>query len=109
MYVFSVLMFPNPVTNWGIWPTLELFATKLYTSISATALSLFRGLTKLRSTGQVERNIDVYPFVSSMNHPAPSVNTIQRQLPPLSYDNDQYHKSEALFHLKVLEENGVCW
>ena len=104
-YVTSILSFPNPVKNWDFWPTLELYAVKLYTSISSTALSLFRGVTNLRCTGQKERDVDIYSFAKSINHPAPSVNTIQRQLPVLCYENDQYHKSEALFHLKVLEEN----
>ena len=103
--VYSILRYPNPVRNWNIWSTIELYAMKLYTSVSASALCLHRGLTNLRSTSQLEREDNIWSFSASINHPAPSVSTMQRRFPFLSYENDQFHNSETQFHLKILTKN----
>ena len=48
--IYSILHYPNPVKDWSIWSTITFYSMKLYTSISGSALSLYRGVTKLRST-----------------------------------------------------------
>ena len=100
----SVLCYPNPVRDWSLWSTIAFYSLKLYTSVSATALSLYRGVTRLRTSGSLhsspERRLD------DINHAAPSVNTIQGMLPHLDFESEQFHASEVLFHIKVLEKVG---
>lgn len=100
--VFMVLRYPDPVDDWSLWGTLALYCMKLLTSISSTALNLYRGITRNRLTQR--RAADVIEYVSEINHASPSVSNTQKKLPPLNFENEVWHQSEMLFHLTFKEE-----
>ena len=103
--IHSVLSYPNPVDNWKIWKTLYLYGLKLMTSISSTALNLFRGITNYPTLNHTSHDQgDVAEFVSNLNHPTVSVSSLQRELPDLNYNNESYHVGEILYHIKCLEK-----
>ena len=102
-FIFSVLRYPDPIPDWSVWGTLSLYAIKIMSSISASALNLFRGATFNRITTKSEALPDVKEFARNVNHPCPSVTTTQKQMPKLRYDNKTYHPSEILFHIKKLD------
>ena len=103
--IHSVLSYPNPVDNWKIWKTLYLYGLKLMTSISSTALNLFRGITNYPTLNRTSHDQgDVAEFVSNLNHPTVSVSSLQRELPDLNYNNESYHVGEILYHIKCLEK-----
>ena len=102
--IFSILNFPNAVTNWSLWGTISLYATKFMCSISAPALNLFRGVTFTRNTTKTEDLPDVKNFARQINHPSPSVSNVQTRLPALKFENVTYHVSEILFHIKLVKK-----
>ena len=104
-FVLSVLRYPDPIPDWSVWGTLSLYALKIMTSISATALNLFRGTTFNRITTKSEALPDVKEFARNVNHPCPSITRTQKQMPKLRYDNKTYHPSEILFHIKKLDSS----
>ena len=99
--IYSTLHHPNPVRDWSLWSTLSLYCLKLYSSLSSSALSLYRGITTNRIAGSAG---DAISCMSNTNHPGPSVTTIQSMLPSLSYESEVFHKTEVLFHLKLLSK-----
>ena len=104
-FITNVLYFPSPVPNWSIWGTLFLFSMKLMTAISSTALNLFRGVTFNMVTTKAESLPDIKEFARNINHACPSVVTTKKMMPNLRYDNETYHPSEILFHIKTLERS----
>ena len=99
-----IVNYPNVVTDWKRGKTLSLFLLKLFTSVSGTAANLFRGFTYYpRISHGPERSLE--EFVDAINHPGPSITSLQRWLPAVSYENEQYHKVEQLFHILFLKNN----
>ena len=89
--IHTIVTYPNPVKDWKTWRTLALYTLKLYTSVSGTAANLFRGYTHYPHIAHGPAR-SLKDFVKDINHPGPSVSSLQRWLPTLSYDNEQFHK-----------------
>ena len=113
--VEMILQYPNSVQNWSFWRTIATYSLKLFSSISAAAVNLSRGLTYypqlLRSSGKAPFNpgtlskSDTLKFIESVNHPSASVTTLQQWLPRVSYENEQYHDKFVRIHQKILLKN----
>ena len=101
--IYSLLKFPDPVSNWSTWSTLSLYCMKLYTSVSSAGLNLFRGFSGTRQISTPAANVEEY--CSDINHPGPSLTTNQRNLPPLTYEGEVFHRNELRFHLAVMQKN----
>ena len=52
--------------------------------------------------------MNIHSFISSINHPGPSVTNVQKKFPALNYENEVFHKTELLFHLKLLTKDDEC-
>ena len=102
-FIFSVLNYPDPIRSWSVWGTIELYATKMYSSVGGAALNLFRGITDNRITRRNCPLVDIHEFVLDINHPCPSVSCCQSNLPNLKYENRTMHSSEVIFHISCLE------
>ena len=102
--IHTIVTYPNQNKNWKKWRTLALYMLKLYTSVSGTAANLFRGYTYYPHVAHGPAR-SLKDFVKDINHSGPSVTSLQRWLPALSYDNEQFHKIEILCHLKFLINN----
>ena len=48
-------------------------------------------------------DFDLHQFVKDINHPGPSVTTLQSIMPKLTHENETAHTKESIFHLKLLE------
>ena len=79
-----------------------MYSLKLITSISSAALNLYRGITNYPIFSRNEKTLD--NFVRDINHPGPSISTVQKWLPSESHENEQFHPHHLLFHLKVLSK-----
>ena len=99
-----IVNYPNAVADWKKWKTLSLYLLKLFTSVSGTAANLFRGFTYYPWVAHgPERSLQ--EFVRNINHPGPSITSLQRWLPAVSYENEQFHDIEQLFHILYLRNN----
>lgn len=96
----SVLHFPNPVSNWSIYDTLSFYCLKFVAGVGETGFNLFRGATHQRLSN-VNDPKDVVKMVSKMNHPGPSLTTLQNVLPKLIHDDKTKYRKETIFHLKL--------
>ena len=65
--VAMVLNYPEPIKRWAFWDTLSVYSLKLVTSISSTALNLYRGITDYQRLYGNENNLQ--NFVRAINHP----------------------------------------
>ena len=106
-FIFSVLNYPDPIRS--VWGTIELYATKMYSSVGGAALNLFRGITNNRITRRKCPLVDIYEFVMDINHPCSSVSCCQSNLPSLKYENQTMHSSEVIFHISCLEATEDCF
>ena len=103
--VFTVLHYPNPVRDWAIYSTLSFYCLKFLAAVGESGLNLYRGTTQQRVVHQKKiANHDLRTFIADINHPGPSVTTLQNVLPQLLYENKTLHKKETIFHMKLLEK-----
>ena len=102
--IYTILHYPNPIRDWDIYCTLSFYCLKLIAAVGETGLNLYRGITRQRIVRQ--HDSDLHQFVSDINHPGPSVTTLQNVMPKLSHDNKVTHTKEIIFHLKLLERIG---
>ena len=96
-FISLILEYPKPVHDWGFWRTLACYSMKMYTGVSGTGLNLLRGTTNYQ--------LSFEEFVEGINHPCASISTVQRWLPVVNYENDQFHRFYLMFHLQVLCRN----
>ena len=103
--IHCILGYPNPIRDWSVWNTVYLYSLKFFSSISATALNLYRGITNYSLLNKNANCSDIKVFASSINHAAPSLTSYQRLLPVLDYCNEVFHGGEILYHIKCLEKS----
>ena len=103
-FIAMVLNFPNPIREWSLWNTIYLYGLKLLTSVSSTALNLYRGTTNYPRLN-VASSDNVNDFASFINHASPSLTAYQRDLPDLNYSNVVYQGGEILYHIKSLQKS----
>ena len=98
---------PEPIEDWTKWKTLSAYGLKCYVSNSGSALNLHRGLTyypSIHCKEKVARTTgDRKSFMKSVNHPSPSISTVQAWLPKVSFENEQYHESYLSLHQRLLQ------
>ena len=99
--IYTILNYPNPIRDWDIYSTLSFYCLKFIAAVGETGLNLYRGITRQRVVRQHE-NLDLLQFVRDINHPGPSVTTLQNVMPKLSHQNEITHIKEIIFHLKLL-------
>ena len=102
--ISMLLSYPYPVSSWFTWKTLCLFAMKSYTSVSGTAVNVFRGLTNYPSSLKNKCVEDRLKFIELVNHPCPSITKLQEWLPAVSLANEQYHDYFQQVHIRVLSK-----
>ena len=96
--------FPNPVEDWSVYKTLGFYFMKCYCFLSGTALNLLRGITDYPRLSK-NPGEEVNEFISNVNHPGPSLTSIQRWIPSASYENKQFHRKYLQCHFKALSQN----
>ena len=101
--ISSVLHFPNPVSDWSIYDTLSFYCLKFIAGVGEPGLNLFHGKTHQRLSTANDPS-DLFKMVSDMNHPGPSLTTLQNVLPQLIHANKTRYRKENIFHLKLLEK-----
>ena len=103
--IYTVLHYPNPVKDWGIYDTLAFYCLKFVAGVGESGLNLYRGTTHLRINEKKKTDFgDMCKFVADINHPGPSLTTLQHVLPKLIHENKTRHIKEIIFHLKLLEK-----
>ena len=106
--IYLALHYPNPIKDWSRWQSLYFYCLKIMSSVSSTALNLFCGITNYpRLTSNTESSVE--SFLSQINHPGPSITSLQHALPDLCFERETFHDNEVIFHLKLLEktENSI--
>ena len=103
--IHLITTYPQPVSDWKNWKTLSLYLLKFFTYVSGTGANLYRGFTHYpRIAHHHEHSLE--EFIKAINHPGPSITSLERWLPVVSMDNEQLHKIEHMFHLKFLQDNS---
>ena len=103
--IYTVLHYPNPVRDWGIYETLSFYCLKFVAGIGESGLNLYRGTIHQRMNQKKKMDCgDLQKFAADINHPGPSLTNLQHVLPKLIHENKTKHKNESIFHLKLLEK-----
>ena len=103
--IYTVLHYPNPVKDWGIYDTLSFYCLKFVAGVGESGLNLYRGKTHQRINQKKKKDCgDLRKFAADINHPGPSLTSLQHVLPKLIHENKTRHKKETIFHLKLLEK-----
>ena len=99
------LSYPEPIKDWSVYKTISFYFLKTYCYVSSTALNLLRGITRYkRLSGETD---DRQQFMKNINHPGPSLTTIDRWMPSCNYDLVQCHTRNLLCHLETLQGSAV--
>ena len=104
--IYTVLHYPNPIRDWSIYSTLSFYCLKFIAAVGESGLNLYRGITRQRVVRKYD-DFDLHQFVKDINHPGPSVTTLQNIMPKLTHENETAHTKESIFHLKLLERIGT--
>ena len=99
--IYTILHYPNPIRDWYIFSTLSFYCLKFIVAVGESGLNLYRGITRQRVVRQGD-GFDLHQFVADINHPGPSVTTLQNIMPKLTHENEIMHTKESIFHLKLL-------